>query len=105
MRGLVGPLENGLKSFIYFASISFDMPLLQSFINALPTAEVEPITASYTQSNEEGKFIHSSKYVYEGLFIDVLDMGLTYAELSVYGCLRKENKFGSYGTWPKSLHL
>jgi len=62
------------------------MPLLQSFIDAPPTAELEPITADYTQSDEA-------------------DMGMTYAELSVYGRLRKEDKLGPYGAWSKLLHL
>lgn len=34
-----------------------------------------------------------------------LDMGMTYAELSVYGRLRKEDKLGPYGAWSKLLHL
>lgn len=34
------------------------MPLLQSFIDAPPTAELEPITADYTQSDEAGISIH-----------------------------------------------
>jgi NAD+ synthase (glutamine-hydrolysing) len=32
-------------------------------------------------------------------------MGMTYAELSVYGRLRKEDKLGPYGAWSKLLHL
>ena len=40
---------------------------------APPTAELEPITATYTQNDEE-------------------DMGMTYAELGLYGRLRKISK-------------
>ncbi|KAH0551526.1 hypothetical protein GP486_007257, partial [Trichoglossum hirsutum] len=81
-----GVSKTDLKNFIHWASTSFDMPILQSFIDAVPTAELEPITAEYTQSDEA-------------------DMGMTYAELSVYGRLRKEDKLGPYGAWSKLLHL
>jgi NAD+ synthase (glutamine-hydrolysing) len=81
------------------------MPLLQSFIDAPPTAELEPITADYTQSDEAGRSIRSSKHIYRGLLINESDMGMTYAELSVYGRLRKEDKLGPYGAWSKLLHL
>jgi hypothetical protein len=33
-------------------SRSFDMPLLETFISAPPTAELEPITDDYVQSDE-----------------------------------------------------
>jgi NAD+ synthase (glutamine-hydrolysing) len=81
------------------------MPLLQSFIDAPPTAELEPITADYTQSDEAGRSICSSKHIYRSLLINELDMGMTYTELSVYGRLRKEDKLGPYGAWSKLLHL
>lgn len=42
-------------------------------LDAKPTAELEPITVDYTQSDEE-------------------DMGMTYDELSVFGRLRKISK-------------
>jgi len=54
----------------------------QSVLDATPTAELEPITSDYVQSDE-------------------VDMGMTYAELSVYGTLRKVNKFGLYSMWQK----
>ena len=80
------------------------MPLLQSFIDAPPTAELEPITADYTQTDEAGQSIRSSKHIWRCLLMR-LDMGMTYAELSVYGRLRKEDKLGPYGAWSKLLHL
>jgi NAD+ synthase (glutamine-hydrolysing) len=61
------------------------MPILQTFIDAPPTAELEPITDSYVQSDE-------------------VDMGMSYAELSVYGNLRKRDHLGPYGMWSKLLH-
>lgn len=54
------------SSFILWASTNFALPILQSFIDAPPTAELEPITETYTQSDEA-------------------DMGMSYNELSVFG--------------------
>ncbi|KAI1341064.1 glutamine-dependent NAD(+) synthetase with GAT domain-containing protein [Xylariaceae sp. FL0016] len=69
--------KNDLKSFIAWAAKSFDMPILEEFIHAVPTAELEPITEDYVQSDEA-------------------DMGMTYAELSRFGTLRKQHKLGPY---------
>ncbi|MCJ1284309.1 glutamine-dependent NAD(+) synthetase [Xylographa opegraphella] len=77
--------KTDLKRFILWAGKGFDMPLLQSFIDAPPTAELEPITDDYTQSDE-------------------VDMGMSYNELSMYGRLRKADKLGPYGMWRKLLH-
>lgn len=71
---------------IVWASTSFSLPILQSFIDAPPTAELEPITDDYTQSDE-------------------VDMGMSYAELSIYGTLRKNMKLGPWGMWTKLLHV
>ncbi|KAJ8109410.1 hypothetical protein ONZ43_g6141 [Nemania bipapillata] len=54
------------------------MPVLEDFIHAIPTAELEPITSDYVQSDEA-------------------DMGFTYKELSRFGVLRKVHKLGPYG--------
>lgn len=80
-----GISKTDLKRFILWASTNFELPILQSFIDAPPTAELEPITDSYTQSDEA-------------------DMGMSYNELSVYGRLRKNDKLGPYGMWSKLLH-
>ena len=74
--------KTDLKRFIAWAEHAFDLPVLQQFLDATPTAELEPITSDYVQSDE-------------------VDMGMTYAELSVYGKLRKVNKFGLYSMWQK----
>ena len=97
-----------LKRFIAWASDTFELPILDecvpltlcvhsplhrspqaddphsvdSFLNATPTAELEPITQDYVQSDE-------------------IDMGMTYEELSVYGRLRKQEKMGPYGMFTK----
>jgi len=74
--------KTDLKRFIAWAEHAFGLPILQQFLDATPTAELEPITSDYVQSDE-------------------VDMGMTYAELSVYGRLRKVNKFGLYSMWQK----
>jgi len=66
-----------LLHFVDWATSAFDLPILQEFVNATPTAELEPITESYAQSDE-------------------VDMGLTYEELGVFGRLRKVNRLGPY---------
>jgi NAD+ synthase (glutamine-hydrolysing) len=55
------------------------------FLEAVPTAELEPITESYVQADEA-------------------DMGMTYDELSVFGRLRKVEKCGPYSTFTKLIH-
>ena len=77
-----GISKTDLKKFIAWAEHAFELPVLRSFIDAVPTAELEPITQDYVQSDE-------------------VDMGMTYEELSVYGYLRKVNKFGPYSMWQK----
>ncbi|KAF2262727.1 glutamine-dependent NAD(+) synthetase with GAT domain-containing protein [Lojkania enalia] len=77
--------KTDLKRFIHWAQSSFQLPILEEFLDATPTAELEPITADYVQSDEA-------------------DMGMTYAELSVFGRLRKEHKLGPYGMFQRLLH-
>src|SRR5690606_15141419 len=50
------------------------------------TAELEPITGTYVQSDEA-------------------DMGFTYDELSVFGRLRKVEKCGPWGAFTRLLHM
>ncbi|GLB41773.1 putative NAD synthetase family protein [Lyophyllum shimeji] len=77
--------KTDLKKFIAYAQHAFDMPILESFLKATPTAELEPITETYVQSDEA-------------------DMGMTYDELSVFGRLRKVEKCGPYSTFTKLVH-
>lgn len=58
------------------------MSYLCRFIDAVPTAELEPITQDYVQADEA-------------------DMGMTYEELSVFGRLRKQDKCGPYSMFTK----
>lgn len=80
-----GISKTDLKSFIAYARDEFKLPILDDFITAVPTAELEPITRNYVQSDEA-------------------DMGFTYDELSVFGKLRKNHKLGPWGTFEKLLH-
>lgn len=81
-----GISKNDLIKFIKWAEIEFNMPILNEFITAKPTAELEPITKDYVQSDES-------------------DMGFTYKELSVMGKLRKVEKCGPYSMFIKLLHI
>ena len=43
--------KRDLKAFIAWARTEFSLPVLSSFLTAVPTAELEPITSSYVQSD------------------------------------------------------
>lgn len=63
----IGSIDKAdLKRFISWAQVHFEIPCLDDFVTATPTAELEPITEDYVQSDEA-------------------DMGMTYAELNVFG--------------------
>ncbi|KAL8856647.1 MAG: hypothetical protein Q9178_006714 [Gyalolechia marmorata] len=79
-----GISKTDLKAFIAWACTNFDLPILSTFLSAVPTAELEPITSSYVQSDEA-------------------DMGISYAELSTFGRLRKNDKLGPWGAYCKLL--
>ncbi|GAA99384.1 uncharacterized protein L969DRAFT_93843 [Mixia osmundae IAM 14324] len=74
--------KTDLKRFIAYAATEFDLPVLNDFLNATPTAELEPITDTYVQADEA-------------------DMGMTYDELSIFGRLRKIDKCGPYSMFTK----
>ena len=82
----IGSISKGdLKGFIAWAKTALSLDCLQGFIDATPTAELEPITSSYVQSDEA-------------------DMGMTYAEIGVFGRLRKVQKLGPFGMWQRLCH-
>lgn len=80
-----GISKTDLKRFIHWSTGDFDMPILELFLNATPTAELEPITDNYVQSDE-------------------IDMGMTYDELSRFGKLRKVDKCGPSAMFVKLYH-
>jgi len=100
----IGSIDKAaLKSFISWAQVEFNVPCLEEFLNATPTAELEPVTEDYVQSDEA-------------------DMGMTYAELTAFGMsrvfpsrmrhlltktgrLRKERKMGPLSMWQHLVHV
>ncbi|KAG2110672.1 uncharacterized protein F5147DRAFT_689597 [Suillus discolor] len=77
--------KTDLKKFIAYAGDAFEIPILNDFLTAVPTAELEPISETYVQADEA-------------------DMGMTYDELSVFGRFRKVEKCGPYGMFTKLVH-
>jgi NAD+ synthase (glutamine-hydrolysing) len=77
--------KDDLKRFIAWAKTEWDIPILQEFLDATPTAELEPIEEDYVQSDE-------------------VDMGMSYAQLTVMGRLRKVNKLGPFGMFQRLVH-
>lgn len=67
--------KNDLRRFLRYAAERFGYESLLETLAAPPTAELEPITAEYVQSDEA-------------------DMGMTYDELERFGRLRKVDKCG-----------
>ncbi|EIW79283.1 glutamine-dependent NAD(+) synthetase with GAT domain-containing protein [Coniophora puteana RWD-64-598 SS2] len=80
-----GISKTDLKKFIAWSQTNFDLPILTNFLNATPTAELEPISENYVQADEA-------------------DMGMTYDELSVFGRLRKVEQCGPYSMFTKLVH-
>ncbi|XP_064397705.1 glutamine-dependent NAD(+) synthetase-like isoform X2 [Halichondria panicea] len=79
-----GISKTDLRSFCkYMAPIYSE---LLNVLKAKPTAELEPITGDYVQTDE-------------------VDMGMTYAELSVFGRLRKVYLCGPLSMFTKLLHM
>lgn len=79
-----GISKTDLKHFIKWAMTSFDMPVLEDFLDAVPTAELEPLSDNHVQSDE-------------------VDMGMTYEEIHTYGRLRKVEKMGPYSMYTALL--
>nr|XP_045228261.1 glutamine-dependent NAD(+) synthetase isoform X2 [Macaca fascicularis]XP_045228262.1 glutamine-dependent NAD(+) synthetase isoform X2 [Macaca fascicularis] len=82
-----GISKTDLRAFVQFCIERFQLTALQSIISAPATAELEPLAdGQVSQTDEE-------------------DMGMTYAELSVYGKLRKVAKMGPYSMFCKLLGM
>ena len=77
-----GISKKDLSRFLRFAKSEYKLEVLESFLTATPTAELEPISKDYVQSDEQ-------------------DMGCTYEELGVFGRLRKIEKLGPFSMWQK----
>ncbi|KAM9763324.1 glutamine-dependent NAD(+) synthetase isoform 1-T1 [Dama dama] len=82
-----GISKTDLRAFVQLCMERFQLPALQSILAAPATAELEPLAhGRVSQTDEE-------------------DMGMTYAELSVYGRLRKVSKTGPYSMFCKLLNM
>ena len=71
-------------------------------MEAVPTAELEPITETYVQADE----VHTCALLITDTSLTSLeaDMGMTYDELSVFGRLRKVEKCGPWSIFTKLAH-
>ncbi|XP_050532242.1 glutamine-dependent NAD(+) synthetase [Daktulosphaira vitifoliae] len=82
-----GISKSDLKMYLKYFRNKHSLVALDDIINAIPTAELEPLmSGQISQSDEE-------------------DMGMTYNELSIYGKLRKQNYCGPYSMFCKLLLL
>jgi len=81
-----GICKGDLKRFLLWASKNLGYPSLASVVTATPTAELEPITEGYVQSDE-------------------VDMGMSYEELGIYGKLRKVARCGPLFMFEKLRHI
>lgn len=81
-----GISKTDLKKFLQFAIKKFNLSSLSGVLEAPPTAELEPL--------KDGKLAQT----------DEQDMGMTYADLSVYGRLRKPGACGPYSMFMKLVH-
>ncbi|XP_077613491.1 glutamine-dependent NAD(+) synthetase [Crocuta crocuta] len=82
-----GISKTDLRAFVQFCLERFQLPALQGILAAPATAELEPLAdGQVSQTDEE-------------------DMGMTYADLSVYGRLRKIARTGPYGMFCKLVSL
>lgn len=78
--------KHDLSRLLTWAKVAFELPVLEEFLTATPTAELEPVTEDYVQSDER-------------------DMGMSYAELTLFGRLRKERKMGPYSCFTHLVHV
>ena len=77
-----GISKHDLRRFLKWAEHHLGYTALAEIVEAPPTAELEPITDTYTQTDED-------------------DMGMTYAELSRFGQLRKMEQCGPVSMFEK----
>lgn len=81
-----GISKTDLRMFLHYVKEKFNMPIVGDIVNAAPTAELEPLKdGAIAQTDEE-------------------DMGMTYAELSVFGKLRKQERCGPYSMFCKLVN-
>ncbi|MDE0298822.1 MAG: NAD(+) synthase [Candidatus Poribacteria bacterium] len=77
--------KTDLRSFLRWAVDNLGYSALNDIIEAAPTAELEPLTETHVQEDEA-------------------DMGMTYAELSRFGRLRKIHRCGPVSMFERLVH-
>lgn len=80
-----GISKTDLRRFLQWAAENLGYMALLEILEAIPTAELEPITETYVQSDEA-------------------DMGMTYQELSLFGRLRKVDRCGPFSMFEKLVY-
>eukprot|EP01038_Epipyxis_sp_PR26KG_P009692 gene9692-13045_t len=85
-----GLCKGDLKRMLLWASTQFDLPELKEIADAKPTAELRPIV------NGDGSDSNQ---------LDEDDMGMTYAELGVFGSLRKIYRCGPVKMFLRLLEM
>ena len=75
-----------LKKFLLWYHKNRGIKTVLEIVKAVPTAELRPTRDGEMQRDED-------------------EMGMTYAELSVFGTLRKVNKFGPVAMFKKLIHM
>eukprot|EP00474_Spongospora_subterranea_P003759 CRZ04217.1 hypothetical protein [Spongospora subterranea] len=81
-----GISKTDLRKFLLWAKSSMGYESLQSILDAPPSAELQPISESYSQTDEA-------------------DMGMTYEELSIFGRLRSIERCGPLSMYRKLKYL
>jgi NAD+ synthase (glutamine-hydrolysing) len=74
--------KRDLRSFVGYCRREWSLPVLDEFLQATPTAELEPLTSENQQTDEA-------------------DMGMTYDELTAFGVLRKIYRCGPVSMFQK----
>ncbi|KND93209.1 Glutamine-dependent NAD(+) synthetase [Tolypocladium ophioglossoides CBS 100239] len=77
--------KNDAKAFQRWAREKWDLPILTEFMEATPTAELLPLSAGVQDDESEN------------------EIGMTYAELSVFGIMRKVDKLGPWSAYLRLL--
>ncbi|CAB9519971.1 Glutamine-dependent NAD(+) synthetase [Seminavis robusta] len=86
----IGAISKGdLKRMLFWASDKYQWPVLAEIAGAPPTAELRPIADANTDPSAE----HSQ--------LDEEEMGMSYAELGLYGTLRKLSRCGPVSMYRK----
>lgn len=94
--------KTDLKRMLQWASVEYEMPVLQEIAGAPPTAELRP---QQQQQQQEGGIEGEPEEMAEHSQLDEEEMGMTYDELSWFGKLRKLSRCGPVSMYRKLVVL